>query len=570
MPLDFIKTKTGSNSIDDAVKQQEQLSYFTQSSIQQEINSTYLTQWAERKFIGNDKFLNWVKAVVNTENFLSFFKYFRQPLASAKIVNNKLKDPLARVFFAEDSYFKYNIKGQDVNIPEELEAEKFDKKIFNALLYNYNDILVHDLTDINTPFREIISIKNVVAIDSKDSVINRLAYTATVEIEGEDVKGFLFMDDKAYIFYNKELDTILLNIPHDLGVCPADYISRDAFKDKDVVRKSIFSYVRPLFEELDFLKTLQRMQQVNGVVPVVTELKATVINKNIDTKPTNSSPMSANEIRGQKGEFQSEAIGANSNSPLAAGTRIKIDPNIIRKENRELDMEVLKNFLNFFYIPIEALDHLNKRIKEIEVDIIVSVLGDFSEANEAQKNEMQVSKSFENKRDKLRDLSSQLTRIRKLSDHKLLSLKHGTDSVMVDLFYGSDFFLESQTELYSLFKLSPNPIERKNILLRLSQNRNKFNPDKGKREKILYNLMPFVADEDFEKAVDRNTLDDEIFLYQTQFNYWIGIFEATHGDVVFFWNIIDGEDTVKLLTINNLIINLIKEYNKEHKVDTTV
>ena len=60
---DFIKEKHGSDGLDLAIKQQEQLSYFTQSQIQKEINIEYLKKWAERNYIGNDYFLNWIKAI---------------------------------------------------------------------------------------------------------------------------------------------------------------------------------------------------------------------------------------------------------------------------------------------------------------------------------------------------------------------------------------------------------------------------------------------------------------------------------------------------------------------------
>src|SRR5690606_32671737 len=133
-------------------------------------------KWAERKFLGSDYFLNWVKAVFKTENFLAFFKYYRHPLASARLVNNKIKEPLSRVFHAEDSYFRYKIKGDEVECPSELSADSFQERLFNALLFNHNAIVVHDLKDVNTPFREIIPIKNVQAIESKNGVIKRLCY----------------------------------------------------------------------------------------------------------------------------------------------------------------------------------------------------------------------------------------------------------------------------------------------------------------------------------------------------------------------------------------------------------
>lgn len=567
-PKEFVEKKIGSNSIDLAVRQQEQISYFTQSSIQDEINLTYITQWAQRNYLTNDYFLNWVKAVFKQENFLAFFKYFRKPLPSARLVNDKLKSGLKRVFYSEDSYFKYIIRGEHVDTPDELDSEKFKGKLFNAYLFNFNDILIHDLKDVNTPYRDIVSIKNVVAIESYDSVIKRVSYKAKAIIEDREVYGFIYLDEKQYLFFDKDLNE-LLNVPHDLGKCPADYITSQAFAQDDIVRKSIFSYVKEEFEEYCFLKTLQRMTEPNGAIPIVSMLDVKEKSKQGHSKDgANSEPMNAHTIGSQQAEFNGDIIGQPKSSPWQAGSRLKVP--VIEKQDGSIDMELVKNFLNFFYIPTDILTYINDRIKEIEKSIIVNILGDYSEASEDAKNEFQVSKSYDNKQDKLRELSFELSRVLNLSDYKLLALKYGADSVAVDCFYGSDFFLETQEDLYALYEQSPNTIERKNILTRLAQNRNKFNPDKAQRETILYKLMPYPSDKDFDLALNRNLVDDITILYQTRFSTWIDRFEEQFGDISFFWDLLEGENYTKITLINNLITNIIKEYYEQTKTDSTL
>lgn len=554
MPLEFIRQKVGSQELDEAVRQQQQLSYFTQSSIQEEVTSAYFENWAERNYSTNDHFLNFVKQVFRTDNFISFFKFFRSPIASAELVNERVKTPLARVFFSEDSYFKYFINGESKeNIPE-LDSKKFNEQLFDALLFRHNDIVVTGLKDINTPFREIIDIANVVAIDSRDNVINRIAYTAKFQIEGVIEKGWLFIDAFRYIFYYDDGNRFF-EVPHDLGECPADYIAREKFSDKDAVRLSLFSYVREKMEEYVFLKTLQRMTEPNGAIPIVTMLDTKIKGDDKDIKGSSEAqPTTSNIIGSQVAEFGREVQG--SQSILQTGSQIKVP--IIKKDDGSVDMDAVKDFLNFFHIPTEALEYLSGRIKEIEQALMVSLTGDFVEPNEASKNELQISKSFINKQDKLRSLSLELTRIRNLSDFKFLALQHGKNNVEVDCFYGSDFFLESQEELFNLFEKSPNPIERKNLLIKSSRNKNRFNRMKMEREIILYHLLPYCSDKDFDKATSKG-IDQTLFDYQTRFNYWIGAFEAEFGDILIFWETLEGEDSEKLIIINNLILNIIKK-----------
>lgn len=559
MPKEFIEKRVGNASIVEARRQQKQLSYFTQSSIQKDITSEYYIQWATRKYRTEDGFLNWVKTVFRTDNFLTFYKYFRFPVSSARLVNDIIRPQLERVFFAEDSFFKYTISGKEVQNPEELDIDTFNEWIFNALLFRHNDILVTDLKDINVPFRSLISIENVIAIASHNSVIHKLAYTATVVIINElgapeHVNGILFMDDEQYIFYDKNLEKILLQVPHDLGECPADYISKDPFSDDDIIRKSIFSYIREQFEEYVFLKTLQRMTDPNGAIPIITQLKTKEKNNDDIKGETGKEPFQNRIIGAQKARFGQEVAG--SKSPVQTGTIHKIP--MIKKEDGSIDMEAVKNYLTFHFTPTAPLQYIDQRIKDIQASIINTILGDFTEQNQAAKNELQVQGSFFNKQDRLRGVSRELSRIRERSDFKMLALAHGRDNVSNEAFYGSDFFLETQSELFDLFKKSPNVIERKNLLIRLTRNRNRFNPDKSDRTVILYHLMPYISDEDFTTAIDKQAIDPVTFQYQSRFNYWIGVFEATFGDILIFWNNMEGTDAEKLVLINNLIINIIE------------
>lgn len=553
MSKEFVEKRINSSHLHTACKQQKQISYFTKSSVQEEITEAYLDAWANRNYITNDYFLNFVKAVFRTQNFLEFFKYYRYPVSSARFVNNRIKGPLKRVFFAEDSYFKYSINNKVVACPDELNSEEFNETLFNAMLFRHNDIIITDLSDINTPYREIIDIDRVIAIDSRNSIINRIAFKAMMGGE----MGYLYIDDRSYIFYPQNDRVEPVETPHDLGRCPADYISGEAFNDTetDVVRKSIFSYAREEFEEYVFLKTLQRMTEPNGAIPVVTMLTTNVVNETTEVKAQQGHPSIANETGSQMAHARKETIG--SKNQLQTGTSIQVPK--VMKDDGSVDMDVVSNYFNFHYMPTEALEYLNKRIKEIEQSIIATILGDFSESSEDAKNELQVSKGYVSKEDVLRELSIQLSRVRKRTDFNMLGLKYGPKSVEVDVFFGSDFFIGSESDVYALLEISPNPIESRSLLTKLARTKNRFNEDKFKRDQLLYQLLPYSTQKDFDAAVLAMKVGDTTFQYQTRFNYWIELFEAFYGDILFFWEGIEATNSAKLVLINNLIVNLITE-----------
>lgn len=558
MSLDFIKKRYGSNEIAIARRQQKQLRYLTQSSVQEDATIEYYRNWAERSYATDDYFKNWIKTVLKQKNFISVFKFLRYPLPSAKLINDRIKPQLKRVFYADDAYSKYVIRGKEVSAPEELESNEFNEMVFNAILFNHNDIIVTDLSEANRPYRQIIPIENVVAIDSHRNKIKKICYTATVIIDSEEVSGYLVMDDERYAFYTSLDDDAIprIDTAHDLGVCPADYISNESFDTyTDIVRKSIFSYVIPDLEEYTFLKTLQRMQDANGTFPVQAKMKAQ--EKTRDGRiaaALPNEPMAAASLPKSQNKNIGSDFPNNSDAMSQPGTTYEVP--VIDKDGN-INMDVVKNYIQNFYIPVDILEFIDKRIERVENTIISTVLGDFEETNQSAKNELQVGKSYDNKLDKLRSVSLNMSWVCTNSDWKFLAMKHGPKSVYVERFFGSDFFLESQQELYNMFANAPNPLERRNTLVRISQSRNKFNPDKAAREGLLYKLIPFASDKDFATALEQQLVSDENKVLQTQFDYYVSLFEAEYGDILLFYNTINATDSEKLVVIRKIITNLI-------------
>jgi len=555
MSKEFIEKKCNSLSLDKAVRQKKQLDYFTISDIQEDVNVDYFEKYIERKYYTDDVFLNWVKGIFKTDNFLSLAKYYRSPNPSAKLINTKIKEPLTRVFFSEDSHFKYWINGEYVENPKELD-DGFDRELFKCVLFRYNDIIVHDLEDANEPYREIISIDKVVSIEVDGKKIDKIAYTGMIERNGEDVYGYVYLDDERLSFYNKDLE-LVLSEPHDYGQCPATFIVDDCFGNDPIVKESIFSYLRADLEEFTFLKTLQRMTHANGAFPIVTQIETKEIDESgLDFDNAHGEPMSLDQINGQVSQEARATAGVGKGTKLQAGTVITVPA--IEKADGSIDVELSKNFLTFYHTPVEALEYINDRLLQLENDIITSCLGAYSERNDVSMTEMQTKKGIVSMEDKLRWFSKTMSFSRSASDKMMLSLMHGKDAVKLDIFYGSDFFLETQGQIYDMIQKSPNAIERKNLLVRLAQRRNMFNKQKAIKEVVLYKLMPYSSDIDFDRAINNGTVDPVIFEFQTRFSYWVSMFESFYGNIATFWKEMESSDSEKLITLNNLMLNLIK------------
>jgi hypothetical protein len=559
MSKDFIESRMNAESLVKARRQQEQLLYLSESNVQDNFSDEYVTQWAQRKYATSDHFLNYVKSLFKTENFLFFYKYLRFPLPSSELINNRIKIELERVMHSEDSFFNYNIRGKQFNEVDIVNLDGLNDRILELLLFRYNDVLVFDLDVKGNPITHEIDIKDIVSINSINGKINQIAYSAKTNINGESVLGFLYVDDKSYCFYNADLSVEILNVPHDLGYCPATYVSQKAFNTKDdAIRLSLLSYVRSHLEEYNFLKTLLRMQEPNGVMPITVTFD-TDKKENNPKKVAPGTPLNLKEIAGQSPEIIEEVTGSSTSGVMQAGSVFKLP--LRRNSEGYIDTDFAEKFLTFFYIPVEPLEYINKRIQEIEAHIIKSVVGLISSYNGSAKNELQVESEYTDKEDRLRSVSINLSGLRKFADRTKLGLYYGINSIENEAFYGSKFFLESVSSLYNQLKESPNAIESKTILNKLSRIRNKFNAKKADRDSILYSIIPYLKNEDFQTALDANQALPETILLQTRFDYWITQFESLYDDLVDFWDDLGDQmsDSQKTMLINNLIMIEVKK-----------
>ena len=549
----FIESCLNSADLSKACEQQKQLSYFTESEIQSSVLTTeYINDWANRKYQTNDYFLNFVKSIFKEENFLLFSKYLRFPLPSSKIVKNNIQPNLRKVLYAENAVFEYNVNNVSKDeVFEVLKPNDFNKDLFNGLLYRHNDIIIDD-KDEDGAYRYFLDINLVKSIDVNDGVINKIAFNGSSIINNELVNGIVYIDDKVYSIYDTDFN-LISETPHELGLCPATFISDVRFNNNDVIRESPFSFVREELEEYVFLKTLQKITDPNGAFPIVTMLDADDEDGNDDTDgyPTYDDQMSSQ---------RSKEHGTNppqNGGVMQAGTVYKVP--VIEKQDGSLDISSVENYVNFHYVPTEILTYIDTRLKDIKESIITTVIGDVVSSNEESKNESQIKMGVSTLENQLNELSEQLTRIRTISDRNVLNLQFGEGSVdHLFIHYGTDFYLDSIYKMMKDFEFAPNPIERKDVLVRINQNKYKNNEGKKARQMLLYDLLPYSADKDFTVAITNNFVTPNNMELQLRFNFWISKFEAQYGDIVQFASVIEGSENEKITLINNLLINLIK------------
>ena len=555
MSKQFIESGLNSGDLYTASEQQEQLSYFTESSIQDgSLTAGYIRDWASRKYQTDDYFLNFVKSIFKDENFLLFTKYLRFPLPSAKIIKNKIEPNLMRVLYAENSSFEHDVFNVDQEeVFKFLGRDSFSSELFYHMIYRHNDILIEDIDTDGNAYRYFLDIGLVKGIQETKGKIDKIAYSGTAVNEvGQVINGIIYIDEKVYSVYNSDLE-LIHSREHNLGVCPADFVSDVKFKNNGIIRESSFTFIREELEEYVFLKTLQKITEPNGAFPVVTKLQD---GNEDDDQDTNGGP----SIDGQMSGQQAQIVGTNpkqkGSGTMQAGTVNEV-PAVEKSSDGSIDTGVVENYVKFHYIPVEVLKNIEERIQTIEKSIVVTIVGDVVNSNEAAKNESQILMGVSTLENKLTSLSAQMSRIRRISDNIMIELQWPNKLQYLFVDYGTSFYLESIAELRKNFKEASNPIERKDILTQINQNKYKNNNGKKARQKLLYDILPYIADVDFNKAVETFSVTPLNMELQLRFNYWITAFESQYGNILEFFVTTEGTDEERLALINNLLKEII-------------
>ncbi|NQZ55431.1 MAG: hypothetical protein HRS51_02885 [Candidatus Nitrosopelagicus sp.] len=466
----------------------------------------------------------------------------RFPLPSARVVKNDIEPNLKKVLYSANATFDYDVTNVDKNeINKLLDGNSFADELFNKLLYRHNDILIDDTNSEGEAYRWFLPIDKVISIKTNKNKITQIAFHGKAVIDNVDVNGIVYIDDQVYSLYvdNK----LVKEVTHDLKVCPANFISLGNMGDSYIVKESIYSYVREELEEFVFLKTLQKVTEPNGAFPILTML-------DIDSEEDEEDDSYDVEV------MAASVRNTSSQGTLQAGSVIKTP---IRTDvNDKVDTDIVQNLMKMHYIPTDVLNTITERIANIKASIVTTIVGDLTSANASAKNETQVELGVVTLENRLSGLSSQLNAICTSSAKNLLNIAYPDRVNNVFIHFGTDFYLETVAQMMHDFEFAPNPVERRDALTRMNQSKYKNNSGKRAKQQLLYDLMPYATDVDFNKAVELELVSPENKSLYLRFTHWIAIFNENIGDLSEYYSIFeDKQEAIK--EIRQILINLVKE-----------
>ena len=558
----FLETCKYKSEISEAIVYEKKLAYFIQTNLNSDI---YINEDSsiDKTWSSSNPFMNWVRSWMRKENFDSYMKFLRHPLPTASLIQDDIVPELKKVFDATNAYYDYNFTSNGSKSASS-ELMKYNANyckdvIFDALINSHNSIAITDYIESSNPYRYLINISNVKAINpSHDGGIKEIVFVGVNE-EGEE--RWYYYTDEFYAVYIKTDEDLIEEYKnfHKIGKCPADFISVQPLNVKKfVTRKSIFSNFLEKFENYVNYYTLQKMCLPHGAIPVITHYKKN--NTACDTKFENGTRCvkgyisGANGVLGNKDSLVPCPV-CNSKTIIQAGTVIGLPvPRFGDSGEKPLDLNA--NFVKFHYIPVDILkwwdDFVDKKYSEIKYILIGKGVED---SNGQAKNKDQISRGNQTLENTLIELSAKLSKLQESLDSKMLRIAFGDSFKSAYIDKGTDFYLETEFELRDSLGKAVDPIDKANIISRINYSLYKNDPNTLQRNSLLYKLLPYstITDSDF---IGLQGIDPKFRELRLNYQYYIDSFEAEYGELNVFFNEYFGENVsmIKKIQIANTLL----------------
>lgn len=569
---EFLGTCKYKSEISKAVAYENKLAYFIQTHLNSDVYINN-TSAIDDTWYASNPFMNWIRSWMRKENFASYMKFLRHPLPTASLIQDDIVPELKKVFDATNAFYNYNFTSNGSKIASvdliKDNASYCKDVVFDELINNHNSIVITDYTESSKPYRYLVKINNVKAIEPTiDGKIKKIVFTG-VNLEGE--KRWFYYTDEFYTVYIESEGEFIEESKnfHNIGECPADFISVEPLNvNVFVVRKSLFSNFVEKFENYVNYYTLQKMCLPHGAIPVITHYKKN--NTDCETKFENGTRCVKGYIAGNNGVIGEKdnlvpCPICNSKTIIQAGTVLRL-PVPKFGENGERPFDLNANFVKFHYIPVDILkwwdEFVDKKYSEIKYQIVGKGV---EESNSQAKNKDQIARGNQILENTLIELSSKLSKLQKSLDSKMLIIVYSDSFRSAFIDKGTDFYLETEFELRDSLGKAIDPIDKENIISRINYSLYKNNPQRLFRSEFLYKLLPYstITDSEFNAMVE---IDPAMRELRLNFPYYIDLFEGQYGELDVFVNNYFGEnvsDSNKIEIARKLLLEKVIVVEKE-------
>lgn len=500
---------------------------------------------------GHHWFLHWVQSVVsNVKKYERFIQFLRFPYFTNDIVESIFNN-LSKVFESRNSFRKYDFKTpsneQDfIKYLVSISDSFFWKSdVFDAIKNNINSVVVIDMrtTESNQPkpYSYIVNTHKIIDMDNttiqSTSVDKKLFKRFKIEyFIFEDVSGrIIALDDEFYRSFNKDKDGIVfdipeIEIPHNLGYCPAAQIYSNPFNKRDNIRKK--GPISTTISDLDFILYYETFKRYSdSFVPnPVTVKYAEECNYTSDNGiKCDNGRLQVQHPHDENSFHFVQCPKCNEDSLVGPGEVLEVQPPRNKDEFDQIDA------IHFAQPPLDGIEYTSKDIERRIDNVMKRTVGIGDEQFNGQaKNIPQILGGFESKKTILRNLALNIEIITKFTHETIAKLRYSDDFQGCTIFLGDEFFLETEKQLFEKYteeKANGNPeYELSMSRDKISETKHKNNPNLLQRAKFLSYVEPHqgqTIDEIQKMKKDFPTLvNDTDFVIKINFDRFVKRFEV--------------------------------------------
>ena len=503
-----------------------------------------LTQW-----------LSMVENILPHDKFVLFKALFRYPVKTNEITDVCF-DKLSRIFDGRNPAFNYQFANSEQRNDWENyrqtklnEPEVWQTKGWEFFKTEINSVLVVDVPKEQTselpepyfywlPIDDVITYKANPTTGQMDFIVFRRRDRIVVLDD-----GFyrVWKDEK----HTGQIDVIPeIEVPHDLGYCPARFFWNEplSLEDPDV-KASPLSAVLESLDWFEFFHISKRQLDLFGAYPILSGYEQSCDFTNAE----NGDYCDGGFLRDKQGHYKLDMSGLLMRCPKCGNKRIIGAGSFVEipVPNAEAGQPDLKNPVQMLTVDRAALDYNVDEEKRLRDEIITAVVGQDEIVTDRDAfNEQQVRANFESVTTVLNRIKKGFEAAQQWVDETICRLRYGRYFISAKINYGTEFYLYSPDELRNRYKAAKeagaSESELDMLQNRIVETEYRNDPTQMRRMLLMAELEPYrhLSRSEVVDLYGRNLISETDMRIKLNFSNFVRRFERENMNILEFGNAI--------------------------------
>ncbi len=521
-------------------------------------------------------FLEWVRGLLPKDKFNIFLSLFQFPTPILDLTF-KIYEQLERVFDGKNPAHHYRFTSTELRDDwetykkEELkQPEIWRTKGWEVMKTAINSVLVVDLpaeqtSELPEPYFYWLDIDKVVDYTMKGDKLISIIFCQETE------NHLAIIDDEFYrvveINNKNDIVQVLVEQPHNLGYCPAQFYWTDAlvFKQPDLKRNPISNQLANL-DWLLFFKTSKKHLDLYAPYPIYSGYESSCDFENTE----NGDVCDGGFLRGEDGKYKFSHDGTIQKCPVCADKNLAGVGSFVEvpapKSKEDAD---LRDPISITTIDKESLQYNVDEETRLESSIEDAVVGGGTAVQDKQAlNKDQISANYSLKTNVLNNLKENFENAIKFVNDTVCRLRYQDDFIGSHNSLGTEFYIYTVADLYNQFEKAKangaSEAELDAITDEIIQTQYRNDPQMMQRMLILRHLEPYRhhTRKELLELKKEGLVDDDLMKVKINFNNFIDRFERENINILEFGSQISFDKKIET------IFETIKSYGEKQEQGT--